>query len=84
MIVFAAVESTSKKRKLDGNLNVEDSLNLSFMNTPSPRPTEVVRLETEVKKLQFERDSAAKLVETERLRTEEHLRQRRQEEEVRN
>ncbi|OQV24060.1 hypothetical protein BV898_02014 [Hypsibius exemplaris] len=80
--LVSSVDSATKKRKLADSITLmDDSLNASQFSSPSARPAEVVRLETEVRRLQFERDSATKLVETERLRTGEELSRRRREEE---
>lgn len=73
-----------KKRKVE-RLAQEDGNDsgASLLDRGSPQKTaELIKLETEVKRLTFERDSAKKLVELERSDIENKLRQRRHEEEV--
>ncbi|GAV02496.1 hypothetical protein RvY_13055 [Ramazzottius varieornatus] len=74
--------SSGKKRKLDLSSSVDGGHNSSAYFSPNSADTS--RLETDIKRLEFERDSARKLVEMERLQIDEELRQRRLEEQENN
>ena len=71
--------SSAKKRKLDLSSSFDGSHNSSAYFSPA---ADTSRLETDVKRLEFERDSAKKVAEMERLQIDEELRQRKMEEQV--